>query len=54
MRLALAVATDQLHITVDDAVLSDRRSILNVFKFNLAQAFIGLVANRCRTGTRFL
>ena len=36
MRLPLAVATQQLDITVDDAVLGNCRSIFNVLKFNFA------------------
>ena len=32
----MAVATEQLDITIDDAVLGNRRSILDVLKLNLA------------------
>ena len=36
MRLALAVAAQQLNITVDDAILGNRCSIFDVLKLDLA------------------
>ena len=54
MRLALAVAAQQLDVTVDDAILGNRCGIFDIFELNLAQAFISLVADRCCTSTRFL
>ena len=54
MCLAAAVAANCFDVLIDYAVLGDCISILDVFKFNLAEAVLRLVCNCCGGMTRLL